>query len=124
MSQYGDEPCSVYEVKERRARKAHRCSGCDETIRPGVKYTYVFMVHEGDSYIYKRCPRCQTIYVHLSEKIRAEGDHDQFCDEELNCGHEYEDRWEEPTPEWLAALAFWLPGDPLPSAPTSAQKAG
>jgi ribosomal protein S27AE len=117
MSQYGDEPCETYEMRERVARKAHKCSACGETIQPGAKYAYVFLVHEGDPHIYKRCPRCQAIFVHLSERIRGEGDHEEFCDEMLGCGHEYEERWEEPPPEWLAALAFWLPGDPLPVVP-------
>ena len=114
MSQYGDEPCSVYDVKERVARKAHKCSACGERVEPGTKYTDVFMVHEGEPYTCKRCPRCQVIYLHLEGRIRAEGDYDWFCDERLNCGHEYEERSKEAPPEWLAALAFWLPGDPLP----------
>lgn len=117
MSQYGDSPCSVYEVRERAARKTHACSACGETILAGTRYTYVFLVCEEDTWTYKRCPRCQMIYVHLSAKIRAEADSEEFCDERLACGHEYEERWQEPTPEWLAALAFWLPGDPLPRRP-------
>lgn len=74
----------------------------------------------------RRCPRCQVIYLHLEGRIRAEGDYDQFCDESLNCGHEYEERWEEAPPEWLAALAFWLPGDPLPipTAPPAKSESG
>jgi hypothetical protein len=41
---------------------------------------------------------------------------DEYCDPELNCGHEYEERWKESPPPEIAALAFWLPGDPLPSS--------
>ena len=124
MSQYGDEPCEKYEMRERVARKQHTCDACSMTILPGMKYAYVFLVHDGDAYTYKRCPRCQVIFVHLSERIRADGDaYEEFCDEKLNCGHDYEERWQEAPPEWLAALAFWLPGDPLPSVPASGETA-
>ena len=99
MSQYGDEPCTHYEMRERVARKEHVCCACGEKIIPGMKYGYVFLIHDGDTYTYKRCPRCQMIFVHLSAKIRGEGDYEEFCDERLNCGHGYEENWDEPPPE-------------------------
>jgi len=116
MSQYGDgEYCTVQTTNERVARKEHTCSACDEVIPVGQKYAAVFIVFDGEPYVYKRCARCQIIYEHLRARIRDEGDYDEFCDEQLACGHEYQKRWGEPPSEALAALAFWRPGDPLPA---------
>lgn len=118
MSQYGDgDYAECTNIKTRRARKPHTCDACSETIDRGHEYTHVFFVFDGSPYVYKRCARCEVIYEHLSDRIYKEGDGEEFCDEELNCGHTYEQRWEEPPPEWLAALAFWRPGDPLPDLP-------
>lgn len=118
MSQYGDgDSCSVFEESWRTAKKDHKCSACREVIRPGQRYHYTFSVFDGDSDVNKRCERCQIIFAHLSARIRKEGDAEEFCDAALNCGHTYVERWEEAPPEWLAALAFWRPGDPLPELP-------
>jgi hypothetical protein len=115
MSQYGDGECpSVQDDEFRRARKPHKCSACGETVTPGRVYHRTFYVYEGDPNVTIRCERCQALYEHLSDKIAKEGDCEEFCDDALNCGHEYEERWEEPPPEAIAALAFWRPGDPLP----------
>lgn len=119
MSQYGDgDYCDLVKERTQVARKPHKCAACHETIQPGQKYTYIFSRFYGANYITKRCERCQAIYDHLSERIANEGDCEEFCDAELNCGHPYEERWDEPPPEHIAALAFWLPGDPLPEPRT------
>jgi RNase P subunit RPR2 len=115
MSQYGDgDVAEAYRVTHHVARKEQRCCACSETIAPGHKYVRTFFVWEGEPYVFKRCARCDLIHQHLSDRIATEGESGEFCDEELHCGHDYEERWEEPPPEWLAALAFWRPGDPLP----------
>ena len=120
LSQYGDEAATVYETRSRKAKKEHQCSACFETILVGQTYEYVFIIYDGNNYIYKRCPRCQMIYLHLHDRISKEREcQEEFCDEQLDCGHEYEERWGEPPPEWLAALAFWIPGDPIPSRATT-----
>src|SRR5271167_536136 len=121
MSTYGDgEPCAVYEEELRKARKEHRCHACSEPITPGRTYHRTFLIFEGDPRVTVRCERCQAIYEHLTERMKEDGTYgDEFCDGELNCGHTYQDRWEEPPPEAIAALAFWLPGDPLPGAPSA-----
>ena len=107
MSQYGDgEYAEVYDTVDRKARKSHKCCACGETIAPGNQYTNVFYVFEGDPYTYKRCQRCQAIFKHLSSRIREDGDVDEFCDDALNCGHEYAERWNEDPPPEIAALAF------------------
>lgn len=120
MSQYGDgDVCVVASRKERRvARKPHKCHACREAIAPGQHYLYSFILDSERSVdITRRCERCEVIYRHLVARIRKEGEWEEFCNDRLDCGHDYEERWEEPPPEWLAALAFWRPGDPLPELP-------
>jgi hypothetical protein len=115
VSQYGDgDYPSVHVETTPRARKTYVCRACHEPIKPGQRYHRSFFVWEGIPDTTRRCERCQAIYTHLSARIRAEGDGEEFCDDDLNCGHSYEERWEEPPPAEIAALAFWLPGDPLP----------
>jgi hypothetical protein len=116
MSQYGDgEAPDVFEVTERKARKTRKCSACgEEAIVPGHHYVRTAILYDGEWEIIVRCERCQVIFEHLTALIKREGDYEEFCDFYLNCGHEYEERWGKKPPEWLAALAFWRPGDPLP----------
>jgi hypothetical protein len=120
VSLYGDDDgpaVDVYDTTTRKARKPHKCHACGETVRPGDTYTRVFVVWDGSTDVTKRCARCQAIYVHLAARIRREsydGEYEQ-CADALNCGHEYKERWGEPPPEVIAALAFWLPGDPIPN---------
>lgn len=123
MSQYGEgDSCSVWSDRWATARKEHRCKACGETVRPGYRYHTTFYVFDGDAHRVKRCERCQLIFEHLSARMQTEGEDEEFCDEALACGHEYRERWGEAPPEWLAALAFWRPGDPLPTLP--AKEAG
>jgi len=111
MSCDDGEPVDVYRVKQVIARKTHQCDACLEpTIIPGKLYTSIGVVWEGTAETIKRCPRCQTIYEHL-RKLCPRG---EVPDDRLNCGHEYQERWEVEPPEDIAALAFWLPGDMLP----------
>jgi uncharacterized C2H2 Zn-finger protein len=83
-------------------------------VAVGRKYHRTALLFDGNWETIVRCERCQAIYRHLSDRMAKEGDCDEFCDDHLNCGHGYQERWEEPPPEAIAALAFWLPGDPLP----------
>jgi len=118
MSEFGEgDYCPVWEESWRTARKDHNCHACQETIHPGHRYHYTFIVYDGSPDVTKRCERCQLIFEHLSARIRDEGDDEEFCNPTLSCGHEYKNRWGEAPPEWLSALAFWLPGDPLPELP-------
>jgi hypothetical protein len=114
VSHEGDEPCAVYEQTSRTARKQHTCDACGSAIAVGQRYAYVFLIWDGARYQYRRCPRCEAIHAHLRAKCSAECG-GRWPDEELNCGEDYADNWgEEPPPE-ISALAFWLPGDPLPA---------
>ena len=103
------------------ARKAHKCRACHEPIGAGYRYHLTFYVWEKEPYTIKRCERCQLIFTHLASRIADESD-EEYCDESLACGHEYEERWGEKPPEWLAALAFWRPGDPLPEMPATVSR--
>jgi|HubBroStandDraft_1064217.scaffolds.fasta_scaffold165777_2 hypothetical protein len=115
MSQYGDgETVTVYDETQRKARKSHKCDACHEAIAPGHQYYRTAILFDGSWDTYVRCERCQAIFVHLSKRILDERDQEEFCDQALNCGHSYEENWDEPPPDEIAALAFWRPGDPLP----------
>lgn len=117
MSEYGDGGyVSVSRTEKRRARIAHTCHACREEIRPGQLYYSTFYVFDGNPHSFARCERCEAIYDHLSERLRKEGDPEEYCNDRLNCGHEYKERWNEEPPPQIAALAFWIPGDPLPTA--------
>lgn len=117
MSQYGDgDTCSVWSDRWLRAKKEHRCHACHEPIKPGHRYHVTFSVFDGNADTTKRCERCQAIFEHLSGRMVNEGDNEEYCDHRLACGHEYKERWDEEPPPEIAALAFWLPGDPVPGA--------
>ena len=110
MSHMVDETYSVYEEPQFRARKEHQCDACRETIRPGDVYTRCFVLFDGKKETHKRCERCQAIHDHLKEL----GEGETWPAERLDCGESYEGHWGCEPPEEIAALAFWLPGDPLP----------
>lgn len=115
MSQSCDGRNDIYESHTRKARKPHRCDAClTESIRPGDKYTREDALFEGRWEHTVRCARCQMIFDHLVSMCITHGDSDEWPDPNLDCGHEYRERWEVDPPAWLASLAFWLPGDPLP----------
>jgi hypothetical protein len=101
---------SFYNESRRVARKGHSCDACDRPIAPGDIYYDIRAGWEGIR-TYKRCPPCQAIHKHLREKLSGNG---EWPAEELDCGHEYDELHDESAPAWLQALAFWLPGDPLP----------
>lgn len=111
MSHSVDERYAVYAENPSKARKAHECDACDEPIRPGDTYTRVRWIFDGTADGVKRCARCQFLH----EFLRSHGDSDMWPAERLDCGEEYEEHWgHEPAP-YIAALAFWRQGDPLPA---------
>jgi hypothetical protein len=113
MSEYGDgDYCAVHDSTWRKARKPHNCDACGESITPGRTYHRSAWPCDGSWSVTLRCERCEAIFAHLTSRMSRA---DEYCNPELNCGHEYEERWREPPPE-IAALAFWLPGEPLPAA--------
>jgi hypothetical protein len=116
VSQYGDGSCpDICADQWRKARRSHRCCACREEIAPGHRYHRTTFLFDGAWSVYERCERCQAIFEHLSERMAESGDSEEYCAAALNCGHDYEERWRGPPPEAIAALAFWLPGDPIPT---------
>jgi hypothetical protein len=107
MSHEISDTYEVYNEKGVVARKEQKCSACDEAIRPGDRYTKVFIVFEREVESLKRCARCQKIHEHL----RGIEPYEQWPDEKLKCGMEYKEHWGREPPLEIAALAFALPGD-------------
>lgn len=89
-----------------RAAKDHRCMACCETIHKGDRHHVYTSVFEGSVSSDRHCSRCWAICEALWRERGAVS-----IDLGLDCG----ETWEEP-PEHVAALAFWLPGEPLPTA--------
>src|SRR5690349_424705 len=105
MSVYADDDApSVYTERYRKARKEHRCDACGGTIKSGDVYSYTASLFDGSWDSATRCGRCETIYLHLLEKMR--GNYDEYPHWHLDCGHEYKERWDEEPPPEIAALAF------------------
>lgn len=111
MSYYAEEHYAVYAEGRTTARKEHTCSACRGSISPGDIYYRVRWIYDGHVSGVKRCARCQ----HIHEHLRAKGDGDMWPDERLDCGEEYAEHWGHEPPAAIAALAFWLPGEPLPA---------
>lgn len=111
MSHYCDASYDVYREHAVKARKAHVCSACAETIPPHTSYWRVTWVFDGSADGVKRCNRCQAIHLHLRGKCR-DADSDMWPDERLSCGLKYEDEWGD-LPDEIEALAFALPTDSI-----------
>lgn len=111
MSYQTDETYDVYNEVHPIARRQHTCSACKEAIEVGHRYTRVSIVIDGEASTVKRCARCQAMHEHLRKLSPGE----MWPEEKLDCGLAYLDEWGEDPPEHIAALAFWRPGDPLPT---------
>lgn len=107
MSNLCDGVSDVYTNTVRRARKEHYCCACCETIPSGHRYHVVTVIFDRQASSYKRCVRCEKIHQHLVD-IRDAYD-DTWPDEELNCGHDYEEIHGRPPPDEIAALSFAVP---------------
>src|SRR5690606_210510 len=107
-----DEHYAAYREVRLTARKPHECDACELLIRKGDRYTRIGIVFQGSAETVCRCLRCQFIHEHLREKGGASG---MWPAERLDCGETYQDHWDEEPPAFLAALAFWQPGQPLPA---------
>lgn len=104
-----DEFVSMSSEATRKARKAHRCCACGETILPGQVYTRHFTVFDGDVAAYKHCRRCLQIFREICKRSRGEP-----VLYTLNCGYSWEDTFGA-MPADVEALAFALPCDGGPS---------
>jgi len=118
MSHSVDEHYAAYTRTERKARKEHRCCACKETIERGHRYVYVTAVFEGTVDVYKRCVRCEKIFQTLVDKL---SDRDEWPDEDLNCGHVWEDNDIGALPSEVAELAFLSPSEAQAQIPKHPQ---
>lgn len=98
----------VYDAGWRRARNERQCCACHETIRRGDRYAYNKTLFEGSWSAWCWCARCKTMIDHLDVRL---ADPDEECDPHLDCGHTYEERFDEPPPPEIARLAFLTPDE-------------
>ncbi len=103
----GDEYADVHEEGVRRARKDRPCNACRETIKRGDLYHCTRTLFEGSWETISRCARCEQMYRLLLPMMGE----DETCDPNLNCGHEFRQRFGEDPPPELAALAFMTPAE-------------
>ena len=89
----------AYRSAWRRARKAHKCGACRETIRPRDRYRYTSGVWDHRPASFKHCVRCWLTVCAL----QAEGGP---VDLELACGEVYDGE-----DAALHALAFMTPDE-------------
>jgi hypothetical protein len=95
-----------------KARKEHVCCACGETIRKGDRYRKTFVVFEGDVDTYKHCLRCATLMDAISKRIRdGERNYEEAVAWELDCGHTWQENFDEEPPEEIARLAFLTPDE-------------
>lgn len=106
MSHLTEGTYAVYRERRTRARKAHRCDACNETIESGHLYMRVSWVFDRRASGVKRCLRCQALHEHLRELCGRNA----WPDEWLACGLSYETEWG-PCPPEVAALAFTSGGE-------------
>lgn len=98
---------------EHTSAKERWCAACRERISKGQRYAAHHTLYEGEFDTTVYCLRCQALLDHL---ILESPDIDEGPDPYLDCGHDYEEVHGGPPPDHIAALAFWLPGEPIPEA--------
>ena len=62
---YDEVDNQFYGVKERKARKEHKCYECGSTIKPFENYFFHTLFCEGTIRNYKTCENCQNIIWHF-----------------------------------------------------------
>lgn len=111
MSGVAEVGVEVYRCTVRRARKTHKCYACGRKIHSGQKYSYTFVVSEGEQYKIKRCGACEITYRHLDKLCREHNESEHSTDWlvpelDLSCGLAYAEEWGGPPPEHIARLPF------------------
>ena len=112
MCELADGHCDIHRNDLRKAIKDHKCFACDEPIRKGDKYYNGASLFDGSWTWWKRCQRCEAMFDH----IQGETEDLLAIDARLACGETWESVFGCKPPEHVAALAFWLPGEPIPGA--------
>lgn len=113
MCEEADGVCPVWNRQHRTARKRHVCDACREAIEPGHRYYRTSALYDGSWASWKHCERCDAMFNAISSENRRHGFY-MAVDVDLNCGETW---WHTfgPVPPHIDALAFWLPGEPLPA---------
>lgn len=86
-------------------------------IQSGDVYSLTTSLYAGTWETVKRCARCEAMYQHLVS-IDDSG-WDWGIQRDLGCGHSYEYAHDREPPPHVQALAFWRPGDPIPTEEAS-----
>ena len=97
------EPIVRHGTDYRRSKTLRNCRACAEPILPGDYYAREFALYDGSYEITRRCLRCEAIYVELQG---MPCDADEGIAPALNCGHTWEENFDEPPPLHVARLAF------------------
>ncbi len=106
MCDGADDPCDVFVVKWRRARKEHHCITCQEAILSKELYLYSSYVYEGMPGDYKMCARCDALLKVLHEKNKDDRFAPAYLCPELPCEETWQEVFGEEPPEDVAKLAF------------------
>lgn len=106
MCDYDTETVDVWQARLRTSRRRRRCEACAEWIEAGHRYERLTSLYDGHWQATTRCLRCVAIY----EALVARRVEPNFL---LDCGTDWGDAFDEQPPPEVAALAFWLPGEPL-----------
>ena len=104
MSCADDDGPSAFTMRVRKARKEHACNACHEAIPKGHRYSYQSGVWDGSPDSFHICLRCRAIQQALEDKNHT-------FQLTLDCGHDWQEVFEEEPPDDIAALAFALPGE-------------
>lgn len=100
-----DDYCQQLKDEFLKARKAHWCAACHETIPAGHVYHYGFHIDpDGEPLYCKHCLRCWAMFLEICGVSKEPVAFD------LDCGEVWEDTIGE-LPEKVARLAFMSPED-------------
>lgn len=73
LDQDDGETCTVWKVKERTARKAHKCYECDDAIPKGARYQFISTLYEERWDTYRTCLACVEVHRALSSCDQEDG---------------------------------------------------
>lgn len=100
--------CDVWHQRRHRSKGVRWCDACRSDIPAGHEYVkHTIWGEDCGLEMIRRCLACDTIYQHLVERLL--GEYQEQADPRLACGHEYEERWNEPPPAHLVRVAFMTP---------------
>ena len=99
------ECCDLQIDRYIRARKEHRCAGCDYTIRRGDRYHYQKQLLDGSFEEWRHCLRCWTMIMALLHQPNVD-----WIEYGLDCGEDWVQNFG-PLPPEVERLAFMPPDE-------------